>query len=154
MAIGSSLAPNQFWLVLPSEPTRPCKAPTRFYRVGKKQSVKADLVIYSQEVEVGGQCMSESLTLGHNWDFSSCDIMVNFCKSSHIIISYIKGTPPMKSPMLCTVWIKIIKLIMWHCILCYTDSSYIVTIWIEIKSNLRKHYLIPLTVYTYNRISE
>ena len=64
---------------------KPCNAPTRFYRVGKKPSVKADLAIYSHAVEVGGQCMSESLTLGYNLDFSSCDIMVGFCKSSHIL---------------------------------------------------------------------
>ena len=74
-------------LILISAPQwadRPCNAPTRFYRVGKKPSVKADLVIYSHAVEVGGQYMSESLTLGHNLDFSSCDIMVGFCKSRHI----------------------------------------------------------------------
>ena len=29
--------------------------------------------------------MSESLKLGHNLDFSSCDIMVSFHKSSHIL---------------------------------------------------------------------
>ena len=62
----------------------PCNVPTRFYRVGKKPSVKADLAIYSHAIDVGGQCMSESLTLAHNLDFSSCDIMVSFCKSSHI----------------------------------------------------------------------
>ena len=33
---------------------RPCNAPTRFYRVGKKPSVKADLAIYSHAVDVGG----------------------------------------------------------------------------------------------------
>ena len=38
---------------------RPCNAPTRFYRVGKKLSVKADLAIYSQAVDVHGWCMSE-----------------------------------------------------------------------------------------------
>ena len=58
-------------------------APTGFYRVGKKPSVKADLAIYSQAVDVRGRCMSESLRLGHNLDFSSCDIMVGFHKSSH-----------------------------------------------------------------------
>ena len=63
---------------------RPCNAPTQFYKVGKKPSVKADLAIYSHAVDIGGQCMSESLTLRHNLDFSSCDIMVGFCKSSHI----------------------------------------------------------------------
>ena len=51
--------------------------------VGKKQSVKADLAIYSQVVDVRGQCMTESLILGHNLDFNSCDIMVDFHKSSH-----------------------------------------------------------------------
>ena len=64
----------------------PCTAPTGFYTVGKKPSVKADLAIYSQAVDVRGRCMSESLKLGHNLDFSSCDIMVGFHKSSHIYI--------------------------------------------------------------------
>ena len=36
--------------------------------VGKKPSVKADMAIYSQAVEVCGRCMSESLILGHNLD--------------------------------------------------------------------------------------
>ena len=62
----------------------PCNAPTRFYTVGKKPSVKADQAIYSQAVDVRGRCMSESLKLGHNLDFSSCDIMIGFHKSSHI----------------------------------------------------------------------
>ena len=61
----------------------PCNAPTRSYTVGKKPSVKADLAIYSQAVDVRGRCMSESLKLGHNLDFSSCDIMVGFHKSDH-----------------------------------------------------------------------
>ena len=60
----------------------PCNAP-RPYTVGKKPSVKADLAIYSQAVDVHGRCMSESLILGHNLDFSSCDIMAGFRKSSH-----------------------------------------------------------------------
>ena len=72
----------------PQWANRPCNAPTRLYRVGKKPSVKADLVIYSHTVDVHGQCMSESLTLEHNLDFSSCAgdtvHMVGFCKSSHI----------------------------------------------------------------------
>ena len=65
---------------------RSCNAPTRFYRVGKKPPVKAVLAIYNHPVDVRGQCMSESLILGHNinLDFSSCEIMVGFCKSSHI----------------------------------------------------------------------
>ena len=68
----------------PHHPTPPpCNAPTQFYMVGKKPSVKADLAIYSQAVDIRGQCMSESLILGHNLDFSSCDIMVGFRKSSH-----------------------------------------------------------------------
>ena len=61
----------------------PCNAPTRSYTVDKKPSVKADLAIYSQAVDVCGRCMSESLKLGRNLDFSSCDIMVGFHKSSH-----------------------------------------------------------------------
>ena len=64
----------------------PCNASTRSYTVGKKSSVKADLAIYSQAVYVRGQCMTESLKLGRNLDFSSCDIMVGFHKSSHIYV--------------------------------------------------------------------
>ena len=70
----------------PQWPHRPCNAPMQPYTVGKKPSVKADLAIYSQAVDVRGQCMSESLKLGHNLDFSSCDIMVGFHKSSHILV--------------------------------------------------------------------
>ena len=68
----------------PQWPNRTYNAPTRLYRVGKKPSVKADLAIYSHAVYASGQCMSESLILGHNLDFSSCDILVGFCKSSRI----------------------------------------------------------------------
>ena len=46
--------------------------------------MKVALAIYSHAVDVVGQYMSESLILGHNLDFSSCDIMVGFCKSNHI----------------------------------------------------------------------
>ena len=67
----------------PQWANRLCNAPTWFYRVGKKLFVKADLAIYSQVVDVRGQCMSESLILGHSLDFSSCDMMVGFHKSSH-----------------------------------------------------------------------
>ena len=70
---------------VPQWPHRPCNAPMRPYTVGEKPSMKADLAIYSQTVDVGGQCMSESIKLGHNLDFSSCDIMVGFHKSSHIL---------------------------------------------------------------------
>ena len=62
----------------------PCNAPTQFYMVGNKPSVTADLAIYSQAVDVRGRCTSESLILEHNLDFSSCDIMIGFRKSSHI----------------------------------------------------------------------
>ena len=51
-------------------PNRTCNAPTRPYKVGKKPSVKAYLVIYSHTIDAAGQCMSESLMLGHNLDFS------------------------------------------------------------------------------------
>ena len=64
----------------------PCNAPTWPYTVDKKPSVISDLAIYSQAVDVRGRCMSQSLKLGHNLDFSSCDIMVGFHKSSHIQI--------------------------------------------------------------------
>ena len=68
----------------PQWPKKTCNAPAWLHRVGKKPSVKADLAIYnSHAVDVSGQCMSESLILGHNLDFSSCDILVGFCKSSH-----------------------------------------------------------------------
>ena len=46
--------------------------------------MKVDLAIYSHTVDAFGQCMSESLILGHNLAFSSCDILVGFCKSGHI----------------------------------------------------------------------
>ena len=49
--------------------------------------VKADLAIYSHAVDVCVQCMSEPLILGHNLDFSSCENMVGFFKSSHICVS-------------------------------------------------------------------
>ena len=68
----------------------PCNAPTRSHMVGKKPSVKADLAIYSQAVDVCGRCMSGLLKLGHNLDFSSCDIMVGFHKSSHIFFKRLK----------------------------------------------------------------
>ena len=68
----------------PQWPNKTCNAPTWLHRVGKKPSVKADLAIYSHAVDASGQCMSESLILGHNLDFSSYDILIGFCKSSHI----------------------------------------------------------------------
>ena len=47
-------------------------------------SVKADLFIYSHVVNVSGQCTSASLALSFNLDFSSCDSLVGFYKSSQI----------------------------------------------------------------------
>ena len=72
----------------PQWPNRPYNAPTQFYRVGKKPSVKAGLAIYSHVVDASGQCMSVSLILGFNLDFSSCDNLVGFCKSSRILFTY------------------------------------------------------------------
>ena len=68
----------------PQWPNRTCNAPTRLYRVGKKPAMKAYPAIYYHTVDTAGQCMSESLMLGHNLDFSTCDLLVSFCKSSHI----------------------------------------------------------------------
>ena len=48
--------------------------------------LRRPLAIYSQAVDVCGRCMKESLILGHNLNFSSCEIMVGFRKSSHICI--------------------------------------------------------------------
>ena len=48
----------------PQWANRPCNAPTWFYRVSKKPSVKVDLAIYCHAVDVCEQCMSESLILG------------------------------------------------------------------------------------------
>ena len=62
----------------PQWPKRPCNAPRWFYRVSKKPSVKADLPIHSHIVDASGQCMSISLILGFNLDFSSYDILVGF----------------------------------------------------------------------------
>ena len=79
----------------PQWPNRTYNAPTRLYRVGKKPSGKADLAIYRHTVDAARQCMSESLILRHNLDFSSCDILGSFCKSSHKyanIIYYVTRT--------------------------------------------------------------
>ena len=67
----------------PQWPHRPCNAPIRLYRVGKKPSVKADRAMYSHTVDVSRQCMSVSLILGCKLDFNSCAIIASFCKSSH-----------------------------------------------------------------------
>ena len=80
----------------PQWPNRTCNAPTRLYRAGKKPSVKADLAIYSHVVDASGQCMSVSLILGFNLDFSSCDNLVSFYKSSHILQINFIGFPIIK----------------------------------------------------------
>ena len=67
----------------PQWPNRTCNALTQLYRIGIKLSAKADLAIYSHVVNASGQCMCESLILGHDLDFRSCGILVGFCKSSH-----------------------------------------------------------------------
>ena len=72
--------------MLPSGPIGPVMHQLGLTRLAKKLSMKADLAIYGQAVDVRGRCMSESLRLGHNLDFSSCDIMVGFHKSSHIFL--------------------------------------------------------------------
>ena len=78
----------------PQWPHRPCNAPTQPYRVGKKPSVKVDLAICSQVVDASGQYMSVSLILlGCNLDFSSCDNLVSFYKSSHILQINFIGFP-------------------------------------------------------------
>ena len=69
--------------------------------VGKKPSVKADLAIYSQAVDVRGRCMSESLKPGHNLDFSSCNFKKAFNSDmndkykltsiSLVLICFLKG---------------------------------------------------------------
>ena len=45
------------------------------------------MAIYSHVVDASGQCWSVSLILGFNLDFSFCDNLVSFYKSSHIILS-------------------------------------------------------------------
>ena len=104
MHTNHSIDLDSHWLQFGTQPilirapqwaSRPCIAPTWFHRVGKKPSVKADPTIYSQAVDVRRRCMSKSLILGHNWDFTSCDIMVSFHKSSPIYQNFYlpKSTP-------------------------------------------------------------
>ena len=71
----------------PQQPKRTSNAPTWLYRVSKSQLWKQTwLSIATYVVNASWQCMSVSLILGLNLDFSSCDILVGFCKSSHIFI--------------------------------------------------------------------
>ena len=60
MDLGSSLAPPPIDLQLLYWPYN---APTWFYRVSKKPSMKADLAIYSYVIGFSGQYMSASLML-------------------------------------------------------------------------------------------
>ena len=63
---------------------RPCNASWQFYRDGKKPFVKADLAIYSQELDASGKCIGVLLILSIELDFSSCVNWDSFCESSHI----------------------------------------------------------------------
>ena len=62
-------------------PHRPQIAPSWFYRVGNKPSVKADLVICSY---VLGMFKSVGLIISNKLNFISCGDLDGFCKSSHI----------------------------------------------------------------------
>ena len=57
---------------------RPFNAPIQFYRVGIRSSVKADMAIYGHIFDASGPCMSVSLILVFNLDFSSCENLVGF----------------------------------------------------------------------------
>ena len=46
--------------------------------------MKEDLAICNHVVDVSRQYMSASLILGFNLDFSACDNLISFCKSSHM----------------------------------------------------------------------
>ena len=75
----------------PQWANRPCNAPTWLYRVSKEPSVNADLAIYSHAVDVLGQCMSESLILGHNMD----SILVTAWSVFVNPVSILKGFAPL-----------------------------------------------------------
>ena len=75
-------------LVLPSSPTSPVMHQCSFTGL-VKNSGKAHLAIYSHVVNAAGhcgQCMSVSLILGFNLVVHSCDNLVGFRKSSHMLI--------------------------------------------------------------------
>jgi len=76
----NSLGPHATLLKPPSV----CDGPAWPDRVGKKLSVKADLLIYSSCVTVSGQCLSVAIITSNKMDFNSCAYMVGFPKSSHI----------------------------------------------------------------------
>jgi len=55
----------------PQWPRRVCDGPAWFDRVGKKLSVKADLLIYSNCVTISGQCLSVATITSNKMDFNS-----------------------------------------------------------------------------------
>ena len=65
-------------------PHRPYSAPWWFDRVGNKQSMKADLAIYTYMLGISTQCKSVSLKISNKLDCISCAVRDGFCKSSHI----------------------------------------------------------------------
>jgi len=67
----------------PQWPHRVHDGPAWLDRVGKKPSVKEDLLIYSSCVAVSGQCLSVAIITSNEMDFNSCAYMVGFPKSSH-----------------------------------------------------------------------
>jgi len=71
----------------PQWPHRVCVGPAWLDRVGKKPSVKADLLIYGNCVTVAGQCLSVAIVISNKMDFNSCVHMAHFPKSSHISVS-------------------------------------------------------------------
>ena len=69
----------------------PChliNAPQLPHRLHCDSSLTADLAIYSYIVTVSGQYLSVAITLSNKMDFSYCDNIVGFCKSSH---KYVTG---------------------------------------------------------------
>jgi len=55
----------------PQWPHRVCVGPAWLDRVGKKPSVKADLLIYSNCVTVSGQCLNVAIIISNKMDFNS-----------------------------------------------------------------------------------
>ena len=115
MAIGSSLAHNRFWLLLPSDPTGPVMHQHSLIWSSKSRLWKQTWPsITTYVVVASGQCTSDSLILGHNL-VSSCDILVSFCKSSHICIK-------------CWLSSDIINVIRKMANCCFELNDYILTI--------------------------
>jgi len=59
----NSLGPHATLLMPPQCPHRVCDGPAWLDRVGKKPSLKADLLIYSNCVTVSGQCLSVAIII-------------------------------------------------------------------------------------------